>query len=718
MNDALRLVELFFLDPGIIHVAAWWAVLALVGLAFLPLAVRLFGAAACGGYLFARVIGLSAASYAAWLAASLGLSPLTRASALAAVAACAALNWLHRGARREALSLLAARRRDVLLMEYMFVAGFLACAMIRSLRPEISGLEKFLDLGYINSVLRSDVMPPVDMWMAGRPINYYYFGHFMTAFVCRLSGTPAEVGFNLMFSTVFALAFSLSYSLVCGLLRLVQKSARRAVAGGMLAAFLMVAGAHLQPFIYGAVLPLMKSAGLYQGEVQAYWYPSASRFIGHRPPTDDKTIHEFPAYAFAVADLHAHVLDTPLSLAFAGVSASMLATASPAASVRPPWREAFAGILLGVSWMTNSWDYPLYLAILAVSALLAALARHGPGRRVILEALAAAAVLVAVSQAAILPYMRAFQFMTEGVHRVMANSPLWQLSILWGYQGFFALCFALFMASEARRRARGGGLRAAAAAPPQDLFVLGLFAAAVCLVIIPEVVYVKDIYGKTFHRANTMFKLAYQAAVLFNLAVAYTAVRLPGALPGGRRRAALGLLFAAVVAMPLTYFRWAVPGYYGSPRVDPARYQWLDGLAFLPEGDRAMVRWLDENAQGRPAILESDGENYSKHGRISMATGLPAVLGWRGHTWSMRGDPVEPGRRRGIVRRVYESSAPAEARDLLREFGVRYVIVGGLERESYPGLDEKTLIAMGREAYRTPDGTGVIIELDEDPGEE
>ena len=101
-----------------------------------------------------------------------------------------------------------------------------------------------------------------------------------------------------------------------------------------------------------------------------------------------------------------------------------------------------------------------------------------------------------------------------------------------------------------------------------------------------------------------------------------------------------------------------------------------------------------------------------------MATGLPAVLGWRGHAWSMRGDPVEPGRRRGIVRRVYESSAPAEARDLLREFGVRYVIVGGLERESYPGLDEKTLIAMGREAYRTPDGTGVIIELDEDPGEE
>ena len=72
--------------------------------------------------------------------------------------------------------------------------------------------------------------------------------------------------------------------------------------------------------------------------------------------------------------------------------------------------------------------------------------------------------------------------------------------------------------------------------------------------------------------------------------------------------------------MPLTYFRWAVPGYYGTARVDAARYHWLDGLAFLPEGDRAMVRWLDENAQGRPAILESDGENYSKHGRISIQT--------------------------------------------------------------------------------------------------
>ena len=35
------------------------------------------------------------------------------------------------------------------------------------------------------------------------------------------------------------------------------------------------------------------------------------------------------------------------------------------------------------------------------------------------------------------------------------------------------------------------------------------------LILIPEIVYVRDIYEKTAPRANTMFKLTYQAYILF-----------------------------------------------------------------------------------------------------------------------------------------------------------------------------------------------------------
>ena len=727
MSDAFRLFGAFVLNPGFSMVIFWWLTLVAVGLAFLPLTLRLFRGFYDGGYLFARLLGLLLPSYLVWLASSLGVAHLSRVGALCALLACAVMNYLLPGALSEVRALFREKKREILLQEYLFFAAFIAWALIRSMKPEIYGLEKFLNFGYVNSILRSESMPPVDMWMSGASINYYYFGHFFTAFMCRLTKIPAEIAYNLMLSTLFAFAFTLSYSLVSGLLRRIHPNAvKRAMAGGMLAAFLITAGANLQPFVYGIALPALQRAGLYNGEVKNYWYPTATRFIGHMPPTDDKTIHEFPAYAFVTADLHAHVMDTPASFAFIGIGASLLFSASltgESASLRMPYREAAAGLLLGVTWMTNSWNYPIYLLVLLGAALFAALKRHGFGGRALAETLLAGLVLVAVSQAAVLPYTLHFKNMTEGVHRVMANSPLWQLAVLWGYQTFFALCFAVFFTFAAgkylRERDPGQGrlLALIQRAPSPDIVALGMFAAAFCLVLIPEIVYVKDIYGKTYHRANTMFKMAYQASLLFSLASAYAAFRIAGAIARRGFRTAVILLFALVLSMPLVYMRWALPGYYGRASIAPEKYQWLDGLAYMPSGDREVVRWLEQHVQGRPTILEADGNNYTTYGRISMATGLPTVLGWFGHSWSMRGDIAEPNKRRAAVSRIYESGDPAVVRRLLEEYGVRYIVVGALEREKFKKIKESVLEGMGEVVFRHPDGS-VIIKVNSSESKE
>ena len=44
------------------------------------------------------------------------------------------------------------------------------------------------------------------------------------------------------------------------------------------------------------------------------------------------------------------------------------------------------------------------------------------------------------------------------------------------------------------------------------------------LILIPEIIYVRDIYEKTAPRANTMFKLTYQAYILFALMMSYILV--------------------------------------------------------------------------------------------------------------------------------------------------------------------------------------------------
>jgi len=721
MSDASRLIADFFLHPGFPLVVLWWLAFVGIGILFLPLTQRLFRGFCDGGYLFARVIGLLLSSYIVWLLSSLGLANLSRTTFLLALLAGGAASWLLPGALTNARDLFRNQRREILIQEYLFLAALLAWAMLRSMKPEINGIEKFLNLGYVNAVLRAESMPPADMWMAGAAVNYYYFGHFFTACMCVLTGIPAEIAYNLMLPSLFAFGFSLSYALVSGLLRRIDpKAVKRAMAGGLLAAFLLALGGNLHPFVYGVALPSLKRAGLYAGEVQGYWYPKARSFIGHQPPTDDKTIHEFPFYSFVIADLHAHVLDTPASLVFIGAGASLLMASEVSASagalpVRIPYREAVAGVLLGVTWMTNSWNYPIYLVVLFGAALVAAIRRHGFARRALLETLLAGGVLALVSQAAIVPYMRNFVFMTEGVHRVMRTSPLWQLAILWGYQAFFALCFALFFAVAAkgylreRDPAQGALSALLQRTPAPDIVALGMFSAGCILVLIPEVVYVKDIYRAEYHRANTMFKMAYQASLLFALASGYASARIAGAAPTMWRRI-LVVVFALVAVMPMTYGWWALPGFYGTRPPAPENYQWLDGLAFLSSGDREMIRWFQRNVSGQPAILEAEGDSYTQHGRISMATGLPTVLGWYGHAWSMRGSPAEPQKRRTAVRRIYESGDPGAIRSLLEEYDVRYIVVGALEREKFKNIKESVLEGMGEVVFRHPDGS-VIIEV-------
>ena len=79
--------------------------------------------------------------------------------------------------------------------------------------PDIHGLEKFMDFGFLNSILRSDYFPPKDMWYTPLTINYYFFGHLATAVLTKLSFLPSFITFNLMIATLFTLTFSAAFSI-------------------------------------------------------------------------------------------------------------------------------------------------------------------------------------------------------------------------------------------------------------------------------------------------------------------------------------------------------------------------------------------------------------------------------------------------------------------------------------------------------------------------
>ena len=157
--------------------------------------------------------------------------------------------------------------------------------------------------------------------------------------------------------------------------------------------------------------------------------------------------------------------------------------------------------------------------------------------------------------------------------------------------------------------------------------------------------------------------------------------------------AGLLALVAAAAVYPLAGSYSASQGFAGTPT--------LDGLRWLGErspGDLAAIRWMRENIEGDPVILEAVGRDYDPrgHGRVSVFTGLPTVLAWPGHEiqWGHR-----PGSRSDDVHAIYTAGDLATAERLLRRYRVRYVFDGSLEELYYPGSARARLAKLGEPVF-------------------
>src|SRR5512140_871475 len=144
----------------------WWLVLEALGLIALPLTSLLFSARADYGYGFAKIVALLLICYVSWLPAHAVGVPfhVTFALALALfVIVNAAIAWQRRQLLGEWLN--GPGRRAILVHDAFWTFGFLFFAWQRSLAPEIFGAEKYMDFAFFNTLTRTDVMPPQDMWM-------------------------------------------------------------------------------------------------------------------------------------------------------------------------------------------------------------------------------------------------------------------------------------------------------------------------------------------------------------------------------------------------------------------------------------------------------------------------------------------------------------------------------------------------------------------------
>jgi YYY domain-containing protein len=220
-------------------------------------------------------------------------------------------------------------------------------------------------------------------------------------------------------------------------------------------------------------------------------------------------------------------------------------------------------------------------------------------------------------------------------------------------------------------------------------FVLLLIATGALLTIGPEFVYLRDNFGQ---RINTIFKFYYQAWVLFGVSALYALGYLWLAWHRSGRIVPLiataGYVTALLIALlfPIFAVNSRALEYRGPVAEEgrlPATLDGLEQMARFNPADYAAVQWLRENAAGTPVILEAVGGQYTNYGRISSATGLPTILGWAGHEYQWRGATPEPAIREPVVTDIYSAQNITDVADLLDNYGVRYIVVGGLERDTY-----------------------------------
>ncbi len=412
----------------------WWLIIEILGWLALPFCMRVFRWLPDRGYTLSKAFGLLLASYFLWLGGSTGFLYNDLGGILMAILIVAGLSiWALSSKNDEKspslpslLEFLRTHKRLIITSEVLFILAFAAWAGLRSYAPYKimeTGGEKFMEIAFLNGILSSKTFPPLDPWLSGFSISYYYFGYVMMALLTRLSGAPAGIGFDLSNALLFSLtalgSLGVAYNLIgLSAQRLQGKSPSevwwdgKALVFGLLGALMTTLMANLE-----GVLESLRSSGMLPEGVLAWfdipdlasapvtnsWDPGISsgwwwwrgsrvlqdyNLLGQRQGISPIT--EFPFFSFLLGDNHPHVLGLPLVLVAISFALNLFegqlrrktepqSTASwwniPGFCLDGNWLVFLTGgVILGGLAFNNTWDFPIYLGLTLLAYTAASLA--------------------------------------------------------------------------------------------------------------------------------------------------------------------------------------------------------------------------------------------------------------------------------------------------------------------------------------------------------
>lgn len=713
-------------------IVKWYLLTTLVSLAFTPFALALFRPLTDRGAAFARILSVLLFVWPAWFLSGIVSSvvPFSNASLWITLVLGGAGSWWW-GWRSGVLD------RESLLHVAVAEAGYLAMfagfVWFRGYDPTIQQQEKLSDLMMLASTMRAGSMPPNDAWLAGESINYYYAGYVPWAGIAKLAGTTPAIAYNLALASVFAATVVTAIGVAANVVGHFYSLTMARVAGALAALFMVFMAT---PWL---VLTTFKKRDTVW---DAYWFENwwpATRRLDAGPY---EAITEFPAFSFQLGDLHPHVLALPFTLlALATAWMLVILPKEPGEnSMASQWgRIVVAGGVAGGLYAMNSWDLPAYLLI-SIAALAAGTSTWSRRDRV-----GGVVLLIASALILWLPFHLHFESPTAAadnaaagavehiplVGGILASVASWygESTTLGEYTGLLGFAYVMALAligwSLWDRREResdplvtrvtlavGGIILVMGLLVPMPLLLLAglpivailflwqrdsslsaanvalaLFAAGFMLTIIPEFIYLLDVYNS---RMNIVFKLYYQAWTMLavgaaiGVAVVWDALRK---IPAARIVLAASVAVMAIGGVSATaagLHQWV------NWRGLPDEWIGMDGLHFLEtgagwEGEHAAIAWLLDNTSQDDVMLSAGGCEFTLDvGTTAAGSGVPSIIGWQGHEnqWHLG----QEGFREEIVQRVADINTLWETLDpaLLDRYGITLIYMGPIEQHGGP----------------------------------
>lgn len=687
------------------HVILWFFLIEALGFISIPLSGNAGNRLADRGYSVAKILGIVLVTYFSWIFSYiLGFSSTT--ILISVLMLCLISIVLY---RKQRFSL---NRKILIMNELVFVSGFFFFLLVRMHLPEIYHHEKFMDFAFLNAVIKTSSFPPADPWFAGGLMDfYYYFGYLSVAAIGKLSAVEPSILFNLAIALTFALSlnafFGLGYNLTHGKIKY----------GVLTAGFGMLLG-NLQGLIEFVSMYIQHES------VSRGYYWSSSRVIPF-------TINEFPYFSFIHGDLHSHMLAIPFQLLVLVFLLNIYFRKNGDSIFENNLTLLIFSISLGFLFPSNSWDFPIYFGLTLFVIFVFYYGKYIYNRNLFGSVAKFSKAAILISVFSFLPYFLFYldfnpqaaggfdfvvpEFRTEinkflilfglflflifsflvtrldsrkkiGLFILLAGvsalfSAAWDIPLFAILFPLLALSIFLFLKDLPERSAAG--------------FVYIMIAFAAFIALLCEIVYLDDPISGNFARMNTVFKFYMHLWIFLAIAASYSYYELDFRYPGGpeNRTSLKGtyvkkawatvflLLIISCAFFPIVSTFTRIKDMNARPTLDGMEY-----MKELDRGDYNAIRWMQENIEGSPVILEAseDDSSYSYACRVSTNTGLPTVIGWARHERFWGRDHEEVRTRISDVRSIYCTGNEEKTIELMDKYNVSYVYIGQLERQTYP----------------------------------